>query len=133
MMASKGVVSPNEFLTKAEELFKSANEKKVKVHLTVKRYVKEDPVEGNLERDATKHPNYDISKLARTLESEDSSDKSYPLVLRIWCGSNAKKTKYSTIVETEEIDKFWQEYSSVVKRGMNGLIKKKKKKKNTSS
>lgn len=132
-MATKAVVSPSEFLAKAAELFKSANEKKVKVHLTLKRYVKEDPVEGCLEKDATKHPQYDISKLARTLDSKSSSEKAYPVVLRIWVGSNAKKTKFSTIVETEELDKFWQEYSSVVKSGMNGLIKKKKKKKSTSS
>lgn len=132
-MAMKEVVSPSEFLTKASALFKSANEKKVKVHLTVKRYVKEDPVEDTLEKDSTKNPRYDISKLARTLDSKGSSDKTYPLVLRIWCGSNAKKTKFSTIVETEELDRFWQEYSSVVKGGMSGLIKKKKKKKNTTS
>lgn len=133
MSESKAVISTTEFLQKAGELFKTANEKKVTVHISIKRYIKDDQVEGNLEKDATKAPEYDVSKMARNIATKESSDKSYPMVVRIWCGSNAKKTKYSTIVPTLELDQFWQDYSSVVKSGMNGLIKKKKKRKTAAS
>lgn len=43
-----------------------------------------------------------------------------------------KKIKFSTIVNVDDIDSFWIKYTDVVKKGMTGLRKKEKKKKNKS-
>lgn len=127
-MANDGCLNPEEFLTRTTEFFKIANEKKLAVHLTVKRLLRHDPVEGNLEYDATTQPHFDVSRKAQNTRVESSSQEEYPILIRISYGSHSKKTKCSTIVKAELLDKFWQDYSSVVKSCMNGLIKKKKKK-----
>ncbi|CCC68668.1 hypothetical protein NCAS_0B05840 [Naumovozyma castellii] len=128
-MKNAGCLTSDEFLVKVAEYFKLANEKKIAVRLTMKRLVEHDPVQGNLELDATSKPNFDISKKSQDLKIEDQvSQKEYPLLIRISYGSHANKNKCSTIVKAENLDKFWQDYTSEVKGGMYGLLKKKKKK-----
>lgn len=127
-MTNDGCLKPEEFLTKTTEFFKIANEKHLTVHLTVKRLLRHDPVEGNLEYDTTSQPHFDVSRKAQNTRIEANSQEEYPLLIRISYGSHSKKTKCSTTVKAELLDKFWQDYSSVVKSCMNGLIKKKKKK-----
>ncbi|CAI1932777.1 hypothetical protein SEUBUCD646_0D01530 [Saccharomyces eubayanus] len=127
-MTNTGCLSPNDFLSKVPELFKTANEKHITVRLTAKRLIEHDPVEGNLEFDATNNPEYDVSRKAPEIFVNSSSDKEYPLLIRMSYGSHGKKAKCSTMVKANELDQFWQEYSSVFKGGMQDLIKKKKKK-----
>lgn len=115
-------MSNDEFLKKVPEFFKNENE--LVVHLTSKRLVDHDPVEGNAEYDTTKSPLFDVSKKAQSVKVEECSDKVYPILVRMWYG----KRKCSTIVQADTLDKFWQDYSSVVKGSMKGLVKKKKKK-----
>ncbi|CAI4037812.1 hypothetical protein SMKI_04G1460 [Saccharomyces mikatae IFO 1815] len=127
-MANSSCLSPNEFLLKVPEFFKIANEKHKTVRLTAKRLIEHDPVEGNLEFDTTNYPDYDVSKKASNVVVSSSSDKEYSLLIRMSYGSHDKKAKCSTMVKANELDQFWQEYSSVFKGGMQNLIKKKKKK-----
>lgn len=121
-MVNEGCLSNEDFLGKVSEFFKNENEQVV--HLTAKRLVTHDPVEGNAEFDSVGNPLYDVSRKAQSIEVEKCSNEVYPILIRMWYG----KRKCSTIVKTETLDKFWQDYSSVVKGSMKGLIKKKKKK-----
>lgn len=134
-MKNEGCLNQEEFLLKAREFFKVANEKHISVKLSIKRLIKKDDIEGNAEFDASKQPQYDVSNVSSLNNKvEDKSRSEYPLLIRISYGSHANKTKCSTIVEANILDEFWQDYSNVVKSGMNGLIKKKKKKsKNATS
>ncbi|CCF56132.1 hypothetical protein KAFR_0A06970 [Kazachstania africana CBS 2517] len=133
-MANEGSLAPEEFLVKASEFFKIANEKGIAVRLTVKRLVKHDPVLGNAEFDTIDKPHYDVSKVATSVTVQDnlSSQEIYPLLFRITYGSHANKQKCSTVVNPDVLDKFWLDYSSVVKSSMNGLVKKKKSKSKSS-
>ncbi|CCD23350.1 RNA-binding signal recognition particle subunit SRP14 NDAI_0B03150 [Naumovozyma dairenensis CBS 421] len=130
MSTNEGCLSSETFLVKVSEFFKIANEKKITVHLTLKRLIDRDPVEENPELDSTKQPFFDVSQKATGVvpAGKEISTKEYPLLIRISYGSHAKKTKCSTIINSDQLDKFWQDYTSVVKSSMNGLIKKKKKK-----
>ncbi|CAB4257084.1 similar to Saccharomyces cerevisiae YDL092W SRP14 Signal recognition particle (SRP) subunit [Maudiozyma barnettii] len=133
-MINEGCLSESEFLVKAAQFFKIANEKKITVHVSVKRLIKLDHVEGNPERDATKFPHYDVSKVSSiSKQVENNSTTKYPLLIRIWYASHTKKTKCSAIVDASNLDKFWQDYSNIAKSGMQGLIKKKKKKSKNST
>ncbi|CAI4057531.1 hypothetical protein SKDZ_04G1490 [Saccharomyces kudriavzevii ZP591] len=127
-MTNTGCLSPNDFLLKVPEFFKAANEKHITVRLTAKRLIDHDPVEGNIEFDTTNHPGYDVSRKASKVSVSSISEKEYPLLIRMSYGSHDKKAKCSTVVKANELDQFWQEYSSVFKGGMQNLIKKKKKK-----
>ncbi|EDO17819.1 hypothetical protein Kpol_1043p9 [Vanderwaltozyma polyspora DSM 70294] len=129
-MSNAGVLSTQEFLVKLGEFFKIANEKHISVRMNVKRLVSYDPVEPATEHDSLNKPHYDVSKKAQTvtIDNEEISDKSYSILIRASYGSHKDKVKCSTVVSPDDLDKFWQEYSSVVRSNMNGLIKKKKKK-----
>lgn len=134
MAKNEGCLSEADFLVKAEEYFKVANEKKIAVHVTVKRLIKKDPVEGNPELQGTKFPHFDVSKVSQlNRKVENNSTTKYPLLIRIWYGSHTKKTKCSAVVDADNLDKFWQDYANIAKNGMNGLIKKKKKKSKNSA
>lgn len=129
MGVNKGCLDKKEFLIKAGEFFETATKKNINVHLTMKRFIEHDDVEGNKEFDSTNHPHYDISKRANDLkEYKDISKENYPILFRISYGSGAKKYKCSTKVPASDMDSFWQEYSAVLRKNMSGLIKKKKKK-----
>ncbi|CCK68238.1 RNA-binding signal recognition particle subunit SRP14 KNAG_0A05750 [Huiozyma naganishii CBS 8797] len=129
-MVNEGCVPASEFLVKTAEFFKLANEKHIAVRLTAKRLIKVDEVDGNDEFNATELPKFDISRESSLkTDPEAITQEQYSLLIRISFGSHAKKTKCSTVVSAADLDKFWQEYSSVVKTGMVGLVKKKKKRK----
>lgn len=121
-MVNEGCLNNEEFLAKVPQFF--SNENGLAVHLTAKRLVTRDPVEGNAEFDSVKHPQFDVSKNAQSVKVAESSNEVYPVLIRMWYG----KHKCSTTVTAESLDKFWQDYSSVVKSSMKGLVKKKKKK-----
>ncbi|GMM53682.1 RNA-binding signal recognition particle subunit [Maudiozyma humilis] len=134
-MVNEGCIPESEFLVKAGEYIKAANEKHISVRLTVKRLVKKDEVDGNPEFDPTRNPVFDVSKVS-SLNSKvkNNSDSKYPLLIRLSYGSHGKKTKCSSVIDSTNLDKFWQDYSNIAKSGMNGLVKKKKKKaKNANS
>lgn len=63
---------------------------------------------------------------------------SYPILVRISMNSTNNKDKkqgklkLSTVVETDQLNQFWQQYIRVLKNGFVGL-KKKEKKKNKKS
>lgn len=121
-----------EFLTKVPQFFHVANEKHITVRLSTKRLVIRDSVEGNLEFDAVNRPHYDVSQKSQNVKVDDNSKETYQLLVRMAYGSKAQKTKCSTVVNSDNLDKFWQDYSNAVKNGMTGLIKKKKKSKTKS-
>lgn len=128
-MVNEGRLSSEEFLIKVKQFFQIANEKHITVRLSTKRLVEHDPVEGNAEFDATRRPHYDVSQKSQGINVNDNSTNEYALLVKLSYGSSAKKTKCSTVVSSDQLDKFWQDYSSAVKSGMNGLVKKKKKSK----
>ncbi|AQZ12893.1 SRP14 (YDL092W) [Zygosaccharomyces parabailii] len=126
-MVNEGRLANEDFLTKVKQFFHIANEKHITVRLTTKRLVVHDPIEGNAEFDATLRPRFDVSQQSQSLQVKNNSSNEYSLLIKMSYGSGGKKTKCSTVVSSNELDKFWQDYSNAVKSGMNGLIKKKKK------
>ncbi|SCW01870.1 LAFE_0E09098g1_1 [Lachancea fermentati] len=128
-MSESAHIPAPEFLAKVSEMFATANRAHRTVHLSIKRLVDRDPVEGTSEFDATEKPLYDVSRKSQfTKVPEDASTKQYPLLVRISCLSGIAKQKHSTVVEADDLDKFWKDYSAAIKTGMVGLVKKKKKK-----
>lgn len=63
------------------------------------------------------------------------NDTSYPILVRISMNSTnnkdkkQEKLKISTVVETDQLSQFWQQYIRVLKGGFVGLKKKEKKEK----
>lgn len=127
-MTNDGCIDQAAFLVKAEEYFKEANKKGIAVRMTMKRFIQPDLVEGNPEFNTTELPKFDISKESGISVDDTISQATYDVLVRISYGVKAHKTKCSTIVKVENFDKFWQDYSSMAKSNMNGLVKKKKKK-----
>lgn len=59
--------------------------------------------------------------------------ETYPVLIRVKNGrvkKGGKKLKTSTIVQPEDLEKFWSDYSNLLKSVFVGLKKKEKKKKN---
>lgn len=127
-MSDSSRVDNDTFFKKAEEFLKFANEKQIAVHFTVKRLVERDEVEGNLEFNTTENPKFDISKESSIKTNQPISELSYKLLVRISYGSHTKKVKCSTTVNSIDLNKFWKDYSTIIKSNIDGLIKKKKKK-----
>lgn len=132
-MVDGGHLENEEFLVKVPQFFHIANEMHITVRLSTKRLVVHDSVEGNAEFDTVNRPHYDVSQKSQNIRVDDNSKEVYQLLVRISYGSKAQKTKCSTVVNSDNLDKFWQDYSNAVKNGMSGLIKKKKKKSKTKS
>ncbi|OWB55419.1 hypothetical protein B5S28_g1291 [[Candida] boidinii] len=62
--------------------------------------------------------------------------ETYPVLIRVTNGKDkkgGKKSKTSTIVQPEDLEKFWSDYSNLLKSVFVGLKKKEKKKKNKKS
>lgn len=53
--------------------------------------------------------------------------RTYSILIR--CTRGTKDSKISTVVEPENLDSFWNDYTTVLKSGFGGLRKKDKKKK----
>ncbi|QLQ78042.1 hypothetical protein HG537_0A02890 [Torulaspora globosa] len=126
-MVNEGCLNNEDFLARVPEFFN--NEEELVVRLTTKRLVVRDPVDGNDEFDSANKPQFDVSRKAQSLKIDGSSSEVYPVLIRMRYG----KRKCSTTVRADALDKFWQEYSSVVKSSMKGLVKKRKKKTKGSS
>ncbi|CCE80057.1 Piso0_003154 [Millerozyma farinosa CBS 7064] len=61
------------------------------------------------------------------------NEQQYGILIRVAASSSdksagSKKTKLSTVVETNQLDEFWNDYAQVLKAGLTGLKKKEKKK-----
>ncbi|SCV04354.1 LANO_0G09692g1_1 [Lachancea nothofagi CBS 11611] len=122
-------LTPEEFLKVVPGVFEEANKSKKSVNLSVKRLVERDLIEGNDEFNATELPRFDVSQKAQfTKIPSEANSKQYGVLVRIKKGDGESLIKHSTVVKAEHIDKFWKDYSSAIKSGMVGLIKKKKKK-----
>lgn len=66
---------------------------------------------------------------SNVVEKEDypTNTSTYPVLIRATL--NGKKTRISTVVQTEQLDSFWTEYVQILKTGFVGLRKKDKRKK----
>ena len=73
----------------------------------------------------------DVQPVLPKSQIRTATDKQYPILIRITDGNSdkSKKVKVSTVVQPEELSKFWFKYANVVKSGISGLKKKDKKKK----
>lgn len=71
------------------------------------------------------------SSLKDNLSDTNESTQHYPLLFRATNGNSdkTKKIKFTTVVNVQDLDSFWVQYTEVVKAGMSGLKKKDKKKK----
>ncbi|KAK6198933.1 signal recognition particle, SRP9/SRP14 subunit [Scheffersomyces amazonensis] len=73
-------------------------------------------------------------RLKPSLDLEESSQDQYPILIRVTMNGKDKKDtkkdklKLSTVVDTGDLDQFWQEYIQIIKNGFVGLKKKEKKK-----
>ncbi|SCU89762.1 LAME_0E05358g1_1 [Lachancea meyersii CBS 8951] len=129
-MSQSSRLLPEEFLKIVPAVFEEANAAKKSVNLSVKRLVERDVVEGNEEFNSRDLPLSDVSRKAKfTIIPEEAHNKQYDVLVRIKKSHGETLVKYSTVVKAEQLDKFWKDYSSAIKSGMVGLVKKKKNKK----
>ncbi|KAK9463233.1 signal recognition particle, SRP9/SRP14 subunit [Lipomyces oligophaga] len=117
-MASNSRLSNEQFLNELKQLFES-NETCGRVFLQQKRLTPFDPVERKHNPSAT-----DLSEI----DNPDTSP--HALLFRATNGNSnkEKKVKFTTVVEPVALDKFFKDYSDVVRAGATGLKKKDKKK-----
>lgn len=103
-----GRLNNNEFVQKVGDLL-TENNGKSSVYLTQKRL----------------SPALDLEESTEVTESQQ-----FPILIRISMNSSDEKNKVklSTVVETENLDQFWSDYSQAIKSGFIGLKKKDKKK-----
>lgn len=114
-----GRLNNTDFLAKVNEALTS-NEGKSSVYFTQKRLSQSlEPATSDnitdLSSNVVDHPNAFIS-----------NHQTYPVLIRFTLGD--KKSKASTVVEPENLDKFWNDYAHVLKTGFVGLKRKEKKK-----
>lgn len=124
-----GRLNNSEFLKQlGEELTKNNGESSI--NLTQKRL----SIPLDLEEDSAKPTNEKINDLpSNVIKHSDEFPKNtqkYPILIRLALKGETKKqkTKLSTVVEVENVEQFWVDYSQVVKKGFVGLKKKEKKK-----
>lgn len=109
----------SEFLTK--------NNGKSSIYLTQKRfsYDIDSEIEGT-------EPFEDLPNGVEPLlhQKTTQNSKKYPILIRITDGNidKSKKIKLSTVVEPDQLDSFWNEYTNILKSGFIGLKKKSKSK-----
>ncbi|KAG0256186.1 RNA-binding signal recognition particle subunit srp14 [Mortierella polycephala] len=60
-----------------------------------------------------------------TVMKADEQDKEYPTLVRLTCGT---KTKLSTQVQPQDLDRFMVQYTNIIKINMDALKKKDRKK-----
>ncbi|GME79437.1 unnamed protein product [Ambrosiozyma monospora] len=120
-----GKLSNKEFLAQVETHLKK-NGGKSSVYLTQKRLNSIDETQiDSTNTDDKLSSKFDVIDPLSSTKTEDTT-KEYPLLLRFTDGT--KNLKLSTVVEFEELNKFWDDYSNVLKAGFVGLKKKTKKK-----
>jgi hypothetical protein len=104
----------------------SKNGGKSSIYITQKRlsYTIDKEIDGTL-------PFSDLpADVKPILHDSTPKTKSYPVLIRITDGNKdkSKKMKLSTVVQPENLDLFWNEYTNILKTGFVGLKKKSKKK-----
>ncbi|SCU82042.1 LADA_0C02652g1_1 [Lachancea dasiensis] len=126
-MSDSGRVSPEAFLKVVPPLFEAANQSKQSIHLSIKRLVERNLIEGNDEFNASELPLSDVSMKSQFTEvPQGARNKQYDVLVRIKKGHGDSVSKHSTVVKADQLDKFWKDYSSAIKGGMIGLVKKKR-------
>ena len=107
------------------------NEGKSSVYLTQKRLLSALPINDNQDNMSDLSSNV-IEKVPSKIVPNTNT---YPVLIRASMNSKhtsegtiKKKLKISTIVETNNLDIFWDDYSQVIKNNFVGLKKKEKKK-----
>ncbi|KAF5210603.1 putative signal recognition particle subunit [Clavispora lusitaniae] len=114
-----GRLNNTDFLSKISNVLE-VNDGKSSVYLTQKRLVQSlEPSSpstlDDLSSNVVEHP-----------REFPSNHQRYPILIRFTNGD--KKNKWSTVVEHENLDTFWTEYTQILKSGFVGLRKKEKKK-----
>lgn len=124
-----GRLNNSQFLTNLSEILASNNGES-SVYVTQKRLASALPV------DASDSKINDLSSNVNDDNKFEQNTETYPILIRISMNSEKSKastlskpkTKLSTVVETNNLDKFWTDYAQVIKNGFVGLKKKDKKK-----
>lgn len=113
-----GRLNNTEFIARVGDLL-TLNDGKSSVYFTQKR----------LSVPLDKAPLDQVNDLSSNTVEHPSNFKTntdtYPVLLRVTQGP--KESKISTVVEPENLDLFWLEYTQVLKTGMVGLKKREKK------
>ncbi|ODV84982.1 hypothetical protein CANARDRAFT_176398 [[Candida] arabinofermentans NRRL YB-2248] len=117
-----------EFLKQVSGLLEK-NEGKSSIYITQKRlsYTGSDsPIPVVTESSSFTLPKGESSTI---LKSEEDTG-SYPLLIRVTDGNKdkKKKVKLSTVVDSDKLETFWNDYANALKNGFIGLKKKGKKK-----
>ncbi|CAI5759491.1 unnamed protein product [Candida verbasci] len=112
-------VNTPDFLQLLQSQLQNSKGKK-SIYLTQKR------LSSNIENSINDLPSNVIS-------TPIENNETYPILLRFSQNSsdnkiNKDRVKYSTIIESDKLDEFWQEYLKILKNGFIGLKKKEKKK-----
>lgn len=118
-----GRLTNTEFLTQVNTVL-SANEGKSSVYLTQKR------LSPSLETPPTESLSDLSSNVVELPQKYTVNTQTYPILVRFTTGDS--KSKVSTVVEAENLDRFWTEYTKVLKNGFVGLKRKEKKKQKKS-
>lgn len=114
-----GRLNNKEFLARiTNEL--TSNEGKSSVYFTQKR------LSLTLEPATPNNINDLSSNVVEHPKEFPSNSETYPVLIRFTLGE--KKLKISTVIEPENLDRFWSEYAQILKTGFVGLKKKEKKK-----
>lgn len=129
-----GRLNNSQFLTNLSEILASNNGES-SVYVTQKRLASALPV------DAADSKINDLSSNVNDDNKFEQNTETYPILIRISMNSEKSKastlskpkTKLSTVVETNNLDKFWTDYAQVIKNGFVGLKKKDKKKNKKAS
>ncbi|EGV65234.1 hypothetical protein PSN45_002627 [Yamadazyma tenuis] len=122
-----GRLNNGEFLTQVGDIL-TQNDGKSSIYLTQKRL---SPALDLDEPDVNEGVESINDLSSNVVEHKfKSNTQEYPILIRIALGSNGskQKVKLSTVVEINNLDQFWSDYSSVIKAGFVGLKKKEKKK-----
>ncbi|ORZ06285.1 signal recognition particle, SRP9/SRP14 subunit [Lobosporangium transversale] len=107
----------DKFLTRMAKAFEDSKTKNT-VYLTMKRYAYTTKKIRAAEEAEEKAAGDTVMKV-------DEQDQEYPTIVRVSCGT---KTKLSTLVQPQDLDRFMVQYTNIVKINMTALKKKERKK-----
>lgn len=123
-----------QFLVEFKKLFtedKSPNGRSI--YITQKRLTPVDEVDGPAEQQAAIskfNPSEPVLQDSKIHKPEET----YPVIIKVSkTVSKTEKIKISTIVKIDDLDRFWKEYTSIIKQNFTGLKKKDKGKKKKKS
>ncbi|CUM62924.1 uncharacterized protein PRCAT00000484001 [Priceomyces carsonii] len=119
-----GRMNRTEFITELTSILQN-NEGKSSVYLTQKRLS-----DALLVDDETSIHDLSSNVISENNEFKENTEK-YSILIRVSMNTKAKKqpkVKLSTVVDVDNLEVFWNEYSQALKAGFMGLKKKEKKK-----